>query len=204
MRNRNKANEFGNSKGYGFVEFSDHAHALKALRALNNNPDIFTADKRPIVEFSVENLVALNRKKFRAIKQEKIKQQEQNLQTAQQSNSKIIDGGEGEEEETGFSGVMVKPVANNDKVAMPKLNRKMRQVRQDLHNRKRQVKAQKAKEQNLSRHHLKKSLKQQNKIKEIEVVDKYDQHLKKRKNIFLEQANQNKVKIVKKSKWFNT
>lgn len=31
----------GRSMGYGFVEFADHASALSALRATNNNPDLF-------------------------------------------------------------------------------------------------------------------------------------------------------------------
>ena len=45
----------GRSMGYGFVEFTNHNNALAALRANNNNPDIFGADRRPIVEFSLEN-----------------------------------------------------------------------------------------------------------------------------------------------------
>ncbi|ORY03776.1 hypothetical protein K493DRAFT_345951 [Basidiobolus meristosporus CBS 931.73] len=40
------------SKGYGFIEYSTHAHALAALRYLNNNPDLFGDKKRLIVEFS--------------------------------------------------------------------------------------------------------------------------------------------------------
>ncbi|KAG8170381.1 hypothetical protein JTE90_005239 [Oedothorax gibbosus] len=47
------------SKGYGFASFSKHEDALKVLNELNNNPSVFTALKRPIVEFSVENKVAL-------------------------------------------------------------------------------------------------------------------------------------------------
>ena len=59
------------SKGYGFVEFAEHVHALGALRRLNNNPDpecacaarggeaarAAPAQHRPrlIVEFAVEN-----------------------------------------------------------------------------------------------------------------------------------------------------
>lgn len=35
----------GHSLGYGFVEFEEHEHALQALRHLNNNPSIFTANK---------------------------------------------------------------------------------------------------------------------------------------------------------------
>ncbi|KAH7643328.1 rna-binding protein 28-like protein [Dermatophagoides farinae] len=77
--------KFGSSKGFGFVEFEQHSHALKALRYLNNNPTIFTADKRPIVEFSIENKVALNRKKYRQIKQEKMKNQMNQNETIESS-----------------------------------------------------------------------------------------------------------------------
>lgn len=31
----------GRSLGYGFVQFQEHEHALKTLRYLNNNPDIY-------------------------------------------------------------------------------------------------------------------------------------------------------------------
>lgn len=30
------------SRGFGFVSFTEHEHALKALMELNNNPNIFT------------------------------------------------------------------------------------------------------------------------------------------------------------------
>lgn len=49
------------SKGYGFLEFSTHAHALASLRYLNNNPDIFKG-KRLIVEFSLENKDVVDRR----------------------------------------------------------------------------------------------------------------------------------------------
>ncbi|OQV19388.1 putative RNA-binding protein 28 [Hypsibius exemplaris] len=55
----------GKSRGFGFVEFKNHADAVKAIAAVNNNPDIFKADKRPIVEFAVENKVALQKKQRR-------------------------------------------------------------------------------------------------------------------------------------------
>ncbi|XP_028814208.1 RNA-binding protein 28 isoform X2 [Denticeps clupeoides] len=45
----------GRSLGYGFVQFQQHEHALDTLRHLNNNPDIFGPNKRPIVEFSLED-----------------------------------------------------------------------------------------------------------------------------------------------------
>jgi len=50
------------SKGYGFIEMSKHEDALTLLRALNNNPDtVGGQNKRPIVEFAVENVLKLRR-----------------------------------------------------------------------------------------------------------------------------------------------
>ncbi|KAK9400400.1 RNA-binding protein 28 [Crotalus adamanteus] len=45
----------GQSLGYAFVEFQQHQHALLALRQVNNNPRLFGDQKRPIVEFSLED-----------------------------------------------------------------------------------------------------------------------------------------------------
>nr|XP_045583127.1 RNA-binding protein 28-like [Procambarus clarkii] len=53
------------SRGYGFVTFTEHEHALAALRKINNNPDIFTNDQRPIVEFSLENRSVLQARQKR-------------------------------------------------------------------------------------------------------------------------------------------
>lgn len=47
MRNLKKVDPSGAaiSKEYGFVTFKEHADALKALRAVNNNPNIFNSNK---------------------------------------------------------------------------------------------------------------------------------------------------------------
>ncbi|CAG8464871.1 695_t:CDS:10 [Acaulospora morrowiae] len=50
------------SKGYGFLEYVEHAHALAALRYLNNNPKVFGEKKRPIVEFAIENSIIVKRR----------------------------------------------------------------------------------------------------------------------------------------------
>ncbi|KRT79604.1 RNA binding protein [Oryctes borbonicus] len=55
----------GKSKEYGFVTFTTHEDALHALRTLNNNPTIFSINKRPIVAFSIENRTALKAKEKR-------------------------------------------------------------------------------------------------------------------------------------------
>lgn len=50
----------GTSKEYGFVAFTKHENALTALRNLNNNPKIFSATRRPILTFSIENKKMIN------------------------------------------------------------------------------------------------------------------------------------------------
>ncbi|KAM7003429.1 LOW QUALITY PROTEIN: RNA-binding protein 28 [Tautogolabrus adspersus] len=60
-----KGQVMGQSLGYGFVQFQEHEHALSTLRYLNNNPDIFGPNKRPIVEFSLEDSRKLKIKELR-------------------------------------------------------------------------------------------------------------------------------------------
>ncbi|XP_018051317.1 PREDICTED: RNA-binding protein 28 isoform X2 [Atta colombica] len=55
----------GKSKEYGFVTFTSHEDALKALRSINNNPNIFSKSRRPIVGFSIENRILVNAKEKR-------------------------------------------------------------------------------------------------------------------------------------------
>eukprot|EP00899_Mesostigma_viride_P018757 jgi/Mesvir1/26883/Mv20617-RA.1 len=52
----------GRSRGAGFVEFDNPEHALVALRALNNNPEPFGKDKRPIIRFAIENAKILKKR----------------------------------------------------------------------------------------------------------------------------------------------
>ena len=54
----------GQSKGYGFLEFTSHIHALGCLRRMNNNPDLFPG-RRPIVEFAIEDKNVLNKRMSR-------------------------------------------------------------------------------------------------------------------------------------------
>ncbi|KAA0184075.1 hypothetical protein HAZT_HAZT010046 [Hyalella azteca] len=56
------------SRGYGFVAFTRHEDALAALRAMNNNPKVFTPSRRPVIEFSIENLNVLKAKQKRTEK----------------------------------------------------------------------------------------------------------------------------------------
>eukprot|EP00440_Ansanella_granifera_P042303 gb/GFBE01045863.1/.p1 GENE.gb/GFBE01045863.1/~~gb/GFBE01045863.1/.p1 ORF type:complete len:885 (+),score=280.28 gb/GFBE01045863.1/:1-2655(+) len=51
---RTESNE-RRSKGFGFIAFKDHASAMKTLQFLNDNPRVFGGNRRPIVEFAVED-----------------------------------------------------------------------------------------------------------------------------------------------------
>ncbi|MCP9261295.1 RNA-binding protein 28 [Dirofilaria immitis] len=77
------------SRGFGFVNFSSHQDALSAMRHLNNNPDIFTKEKRPIVEFSIENLVALRLRESRMKKS--LKNQSSNEQVINDRNKRNLE-----------------------------------------------------------------------------------------------------------------
>jgi len=73
MRSKDRKDGQGafRSMGYGFLDIDTHENALKLLRAVNNNPDIFGENRRPIVEFSVENTKAL---KILDLKKQKVEQ----------------------------------------------------------------------------------------------------------------------------------
>ena len=87
MRDMKNVNQegVGRSFGYAFVNFTKHEHALFALRTLNNNPEIFGPEKRPIVEFSLEDKRVLQTKEQRRLKQvarnEEQRKQKQSLET---------------------------------------------------------------------------------------------------------------------------
>ncbi|XP_051132705.1 uncharacterized protein LOC127252535 isoform X2 [Andrographis paniculata] len=67
-----KDKERGKSRlrGVAFIEFTEHQHALVALRVLNNNPDTFGSEHRPIVEFALDNVQKLK------LRQERIQSQQ--------------------------------------------------------------------------------------------------------------------------------
>ncbi|KAL3665917.1 hypothetical protein V7S43_009337 [Phytophthora oleae] len=92
-----KAGKDPRSRGYGFVEFSEHLHALAALRILNNNPKYTSyaagrvatsgspdsSKSRLIVEFALENHGKLKLREKRAADAAKKREEEQALKEAQ-------------------------------------------------------------------------------------------------------------------------
>ncbi|XP_034444535.1 RNA-binding protein 28 isoform X3 [Hippoglossus hippoglossus] len=90
-----KGKVMGQSLGYGFVQFQDHENALKTLRYLNNNPDIFGSHKRPVVEFSLEDSRKL---KMKELRQQKNKQFTQNRPYQGGAKPQAASGGQGPRE----------------------------------------------------------------------------------------------------------
>ncbi|KAL1208177.1 Serine/arginine-rich splicing factor SC35 [Cardamine amara subsp. amara] len=69
------------SRGVAFVEFMEHEHALVALRVLNNNPETFGPQHRPVIEFAVDNVQKL---KIREAKQQQFQQREKHKESEHQ------------------------------------------------------------------------------------------------------------------------
>jgi len=57
-----KNKEAKKSLGYGFINLSRHEIALRVIELLNNNKHVFGPNRRPIVQFSIENHRALQLK----------------------------------------------------------------------------------------------------------------------------------------------
>ncbi|KAI1317370.1 RNA recognition motif-containing protein [Mortierella claussenii] len=103
------------SKGYGFLEYSTHAHALAGLRWLNNNPSLFGEKKCLIVEFSIENVMVnkqrderetrrlMKRKRDESGEEVEDQQQGQEVQEVKRPRRSIHEGG-GRESRGGFRG----------------------------------------------------------------------------------------------------
>ncbi|XP_010429055.1 PREDICTED: RNA-binding protein 28-like [Camelina sativa] len=73
------------SRGVAFVEFTEHEHALVALRVLNNNPETFGPQHRPVIEFAVDNVQKL---KIREAKQQQFQQRDKHYESEQQQRDK--------------------------------------------------------------------------------------------------------------------
>ena len=84
MRSKDRRDTTGTfrSLGYGFIEVDTHDNALKLLRATNNNPNIFGENRRPFVEFSVENAKAV-----KTLEQRRQKSGEKMMQKAEFEDS---------------------------------------------------------------------------------------------------------------------
>ena len=75
------------------MEFTNHNDALAALRATNKTPDIFCADRRPIVEFSLENSLVVKVKQRRLDKARQ-RQEPDNEQPKKRRDWKRVRNGE--------------------------------------------------------------------------------------------------------------
>ena len=98
-KERPGAGGLGRSKRYGFIEFSEHEHALRALRAVNNRKEVWgpgVSGGRPIVEFAVDDVRKLKERGERQMRWDKLRE----LRARQLAEKERAEqgGGAGEEE----------------------------------------------------------------------------------------------------------
>uniref|UniRef100_A0A0E0KKB1 RRM domain-containing protein n=1 Tax=Oryza punctata TaxID=4537 RepID=A0A0E0KKB1_ORYPU len=76
LKNEKKSNSTAqkHSRGVAFVDFQEHEHALVALRVLNNNPETFGAERRPIMEFALENVEKVRLQKIWKDRRDKLRE----------------------------------------------------------------------------------------------------------------------------------
>jgi len=149
IRDLNKLgkNGVGASKEYGFVSFANHEDAMEALRSMNNNPGVFTKDKRPIIEFSIENKKAVN---LRIKRMEKSREKNPNFKDRSSTfkDQRHIKGDKTLENRSDFSGSIADPkqkglpTHSGPKVRHKKISRKaLRKQEQDMKNPKKRKRA---------------------------------------------------------------
>lgn len=185
IRNRNASGKLGGSKGFAFVEFERHEHALKALRKLNNNPDVFTDIRRPIVEFAIEDKLALNKRMRQRLKNEQAKNKKERKSPAtldkegacSNQSERIVapktkeavkradvntqngDDGHKVPDEESFTGFIAAPLKLSEPVVAPKLNRKLgeakKKIAESVRQKKFEEKKVKTKKDHLSKRQLK-------------------------------------------------
>ncbi|KQK12647.1 RNA-binding protein 28 isoform X2 [Brachypodium distachyon] len=80
LKNEKKGAAQKHSRGVAFVDFQEHEHALVALRVLNNNPGTFGAERRPIVEFALEDVEKMRLQRIRMERNERAKEAAQDQQ----------------------------------------------------------------------------------------------------------------------------
>ncbi|XP_072097237.1 RNA-binding protein 28 [Mobula birostris] len=126
-----KTKKDGRSLGYGFVEFMEHSHSLATLRYLNNNPEIFGAEKRPIVEFSLEDRRKLKVKEMRALNNKKAQKlnagipAESRKPTKSPSHQPQHESLESSQDKKKWSGFYTKPEVEVEELANGKKRKKV-------------------------------------------------------------------------------
>ncbi|XP_053206856.1 RNA-binding protein 28-like [Panonychus citri] len=126
-----KKDKLTKGTGFGFVTFKRHCDALQCLRRLNNNPEIFTTHRRPIVEFSIENLSAVRKKR--------------NNGDFKYDEEDHTDATDIPDEDLTYMGVKAKPFREDEPIVLPKINRKMHENVKKLKERGKALKKEKRK-----------------------------------------------------------
>jgi len=208
-------NGLGVSKEYGFVTFTQHEDAIGCLRNLNNNPEIFGSERRPIVDFSVENRVAVQAREKR---EERSKQNNPNYKPQDKTDTAKPtkkNATEGPVEKADFSGAISDPKVKtlpkhsgakirHDK---PKITRKdLKKKEQERKNPKKRKQPRPEQENTESEQQPEK--KKKKKSPKVEKITKAERKDEKENKAFESMVNQYKNKFASNQqvlkKWFDT
>ncbi|KAH9696355.1 hypothetical protein KPL71_023146 [Citrus sinensis] len=122
------------SRGVAFVEFTEHQHALVALRVLNNNPKTFGPEHRPIVEFAVDNVQTLKQRNAKIQAQQQQNDESNTMDTypnkLEKSRKRKPIGDSRSEKDSGHGEDSVV----NDGVQEGKINKKHKANKKQKHN----------------------------------------------------------------------
>lgn len=193
----------GVSKGYGYIAFKKHEDALQCLRLLNNNPNVFGKNKRPIVAFSIENIRALELKQ-RRLEGSKPKLNKSEKRKLKIANNKSNDAPKKPNIQTPYTGMTADPSSKSNVRSNRKINDGYRQhVVKRLQNKS----AQKANKKNIERKiNINKKSHNKNihssKNPKKDKGDNIDKMVLKYKS-YLKNTDVDTVKPVKKTKWYS-
>lgn len=200
MRKKSADGTLGESKGFGYITFTKHYDALKALRLLNNNPKTFGPLKRPIIEFSIESQSATKKKQK---SEKKSADDNDDYSFCEELNDLNMP----------FMGVKAKPLKDEEKVVAPKLNRKVFEAGKKLKEKTKTIKLEKrsSKQQKIAEKNqkFKNIAKRENKFslkRKGEADDELDNYEKKYLNTrkkFDAPEVTGPQKVNKKIKWYD-
>ena len=212
----------GKPKGFGFLSFKKHEDALSVLRKLNNNPDVFSANHRPIVSFSIEDKKVLNIKtrreersklnnptyqkkleKIKMKKTKKLKDKKDKKPLAPPAPPKTTET-EQQEDGNAFSGFAAKPGAFVKLRGTFRLKEQSKIHEKSMHDRNKKVKREKQMAEILQEKSEKKLDKQTKKRKiDVGTQDSLAKMIDKYKNILKgDDAASESKKAKTRGKWF--
>ena len=208
-----------NPKALDLSNSGQHEHALQALRKLNNNPKIFTDAHRPIVEFAIEDKIALNKRLRRILKSEQKKLERKDEVVPPKVKEVIPLGflkkpknkkkkktpkleeeaapGKKDTVNSNFTGFKSEPLKATEPVAVPKINRKILESKKLIGEKMRKVKSEKKQEKfkKEAAANRNKKLERRKEAKQMKTSNGSDKEYDRFEKSFVQKGRNNKVLV---------